>query len=107
MAQEKNIGSYVHAIPFDLATWCPPNYINRKLQIVQLKKSIADVIEAIIGAFLLSDGHNTAIQIINWLNLIESNESKLQLEAIVNPIYDEKLEEFQNKIEYIFKNKSI
>lgn len=107
-AQEKNIGSYVHAVPFDLATWCPPNYIERKLQIVQLKdKCISDVIEAIIGAFLIANGHKTAIVIIHWLNLIDNNESEFLLPARINPISDEKLEEFQNKIEYRFKNNII
>lgn len=114
-AEEKNIGSYVHAIPFQHCTWCPPGYNIQPKNIKLKDKSLSDVIEAIIGVFLLAKGHNPAIDVMCWLNLIE-NPSTIPGYRNMSTVEDggssEELneqgntfEEFEKFIRYKFINK--
>lgn len=77
--------------------------------IVRIKdKAIADIIEAIIGAFLLAKGHDAAIEIIMWFGLKEKANSNIDLPEKENTSLDIKnLTDFQEKIGYHFNKKKI
>lgn len=78
-------------------------------------KAISDIIEAVIGAYLLGKGHNPAIDVMCWFDLIEnpstipgySTMSIVEPEESSEPINQQGniLEEFEKNIGYKFKNK--
>lgn len=115
-AEQKNIGSYAHATPFQICMWCPPGYNSQTKKGIDIKdKAISDIIEAVIGAYLLGKGHNPAIDVMCWLDLIEnpsnipgySTTSIVEPEESSEPINQQGniLEEFEKIIRYKFKNK--
>lgn len=106
MAEEKSISSYVYAIQYNKATWCPPNYITKTQSIIKIKyKAIADIVESLIGAFLLAKGHDAAVKIMIWLGLkkIQNNNNVKFIEEN-NTKNIEILSKFEKKINYKFKN---
>lgn len=45
-AEQKNIGSYVHATPFQICMWCPPGYNCQTKNSIDIKdKAISDIID--------------------------------------------------------------
>jgi len=120
--------------------WLPPSYKadeqNQRLQHSVSDKSVADSIEALIGAYLLKGGHKSAVIFMKWLglkvmskeidtNLLNNNDSSIwqwlrspqspilehisHEEAIkgLKELYDDcQLCNFEQIIRYKFKNKA-
>lgn len=72
---------------------------------------MADVIEALIGAFLLAKGHGPAIQISCWLGLINKPcsipDHKTTEARQIKKNLKHQYTEFEKNINYKFKNKNI
>ncbi|CAF1273759.1 unnamed protein product [Rotaria sordida] len=110
------------------ANWIPPGYkideeISQKYTKQKAKrKAFADMIEALIGAFLISTNYITTMKFMKWLGLdvipINSEKPPSILRADLSDTIDNvnsKIQEFfsnfafddiEKKINYVFKNKA-
>ncbi|CAF3595254.1 unnamed protein product [Rotaria sordida] len=108
------------------SNWLSPGYINKinnnKNKYTHQKakrKAFADMIEAFIGAFLLSSNYITTIRFMHWLGLnvipVDQNDHILSIPPIIptqldNEIrrifHDEEFEEIEYKLNYVFQNKA-
>ncbi|CAF4706703.1 unnamed protein product [Rotaria sp. Silwood2] len=118
------------------ANWLPPGYNidETKLTISEQfshqkakRKAFSDMIEAFIGAFLISSNYKTTIEFMHWLGLdvIPINEqdnimelpsilrsstsmnTDVQINQIINKFYlDRVFTEIEEKIQYVFQNKA-
>lgn len=129
-AIEKNIPPYIITDEYQKGNFIPPSYImkedfqqfhNKK---ILSDKDIADVIEAIIGAYLISSGQKAAIRLMNFFNLQPLSDVKnieitkdFEWPKMVNITGDEdfeivqetqyQLNKFQNKINHKFNKKTL
>ncbi len=60
------------------------------------RKAFADMIEALIGAFLISSNYIIRSKFMHWLGL---NDEMRRI------FYEEGFEEIENRLNYVFKNK--
>ncbi|CAF3752172.1 unnamed protein product [Rotaria sp. Silwood1] len=118
------------------ANWLPPGYIidESNLTLSQRyshqnakRKAFSDMIEAFIGAFLISSNYTTTIKFMHWLGIdvipvnkqgnimelpsvIRSNatsDNQLQNHEIINKFFfDQAFNEIETKIQYVFQNKA-
>jgi endoribonuclease Dicer len=76
---EKGLNHYLNTTKISFcgndANWIPPGYTidegnsERYLKQKPKRKVLADMIEALIGAVLISTGYSAAIKFMNWLGL--------------------------------------
>jgi endoribonuclease Dicer len=126
----KNLKTYLNAMKINLrgneANWIPPGYLIhneselKRYKTQQVKrKAFADMMEAFIGAFLISTDYSITIQFMNWLGLDVIPEDKTiptivcssigdgEIDSVVNHFYREQEFSFIEKtINYEFKNKA-
>ncbi len=114
------------------ANWLPPGYktdeenSDRYLKQRAKRKAFADMIEALIGAFLISTDYSTTIKFMNWLglNVIPTDEHRQimktpsilcrDLSDTMNEVNiniqklfsDRAFDEIEKEINYNFKNKA-
>lgn len=79
LAVENNLKDYLYSEKIILhgqdANWLPPGYIskiedqNKYMYQKAKRKAFADMIEAFIGAFLISSNYITTIKFMHWLGL--------------------------------------
>ncbi|CAF1375740.1 unnamed protein product [Rotaria sordida] len=140
IAIEKYLKKYLNVIKINFrgkdANWLPPGYIikknnnNNQLNLKRYynqnvkRKAFADMIEALIGAFLISTDYIITIQFMKWLGLdvipLDENNHIMEIPSIlcsystndeINQIVDKfyKEQEFfyiENIINYKFNNKA-
>ncbi|CAF4697295.1 unnamed protein product [Rotaria sp. Silwood1] len=136
LAKKKGLINYLYVDKLiyqgEEANWIPPGYkideeISKKYTEQKAKpKAFADMIEALIGAFLISTNYITTMKFMKWLGLDvipidEQNQVikppsilRADLSDTMNDVIS-KIEEFfnnftfadiENKIHYVFKNKA-
>ncbi|UJR36873.1 hypothetical protein I4U23_029586 [Adineta vaga] len=107
------------------SNWLPPGYVTKSKdqkkythQIVK-RKAFADMIEALIGAFLISSSYMTTIRFMQWLGLnvipLDEKDCIMSIPSIIdsslmneiNRIFqDEGFSEIEEKLQYSFRNKA-
>ncbi|CAF1193375.1 unnamed protein product, partial [Adineta steineri] len=134
LALKKNLENYLNVSkPIyggPEANWIPPGYtiindnVTERYTTQKAKdKAIADMMEALIGAFLVSTDYITTIKFMDWLGLdvIPQYEQNIKTPSVLrsglsdtmidisseiqNFFTDHAFEEIENKIKYAFKNK--
>ncbi|CAF1182266.1 unnamed protein product [Adineta steineri] len=134
LALKKNLQNYLNVSkPIyggPEANWIPPGYtiindnVTERYTTQKAKdKAIADMMEALIGAFLVSTDYITTIKFMDWLGLdvIPQYEQNIKTPSVLrsglsdtmidisseiqNFFTDHAFEEIENKIKYAFKNK--
>ncbi|CAF4312506.1 unnamed protein product [Rotaria sp. Silwood2] len=136
LAKKKELINYLYVDKViyegEEANWIPPGYkINDETSKKYTKqkakpKAFADMIEALIGAFLISTNYITTIKFMKWLGLdtipIDKQNQIIKPPSILHPNLSDttddvisKIQEFFNnftfddiekKINYVFKNKA-
>jgi endoribonuclease Dicer len=130
IAVQKKLKNYLNVMKIDFrgkdANWIPPGYIiNNELEFKRYKtqnvkrKAFADMIEACIGAFLISTNYSITIQFMKWLGLdvIPSNEQiptilcssidENEIDPIINNFYKEQaFMDIEKTINYTFNSKA-
>ncbi|CAF1209309.1 unnamed protein product [Rotaria sordida] len=134
LAIQKELKSYLNANKIEVrgqnANWLPPGYmINDTESIIgqryayqtAKRKAFSDMIEAFIGAFLISTNYTTTIQFMHWLGLrvisvaespsiLRSNigsTNENQICEIINKFFHNKaFNEIETMINYTFQNKA-
>ncbi len=126
----KNLKAYLNATKINLrgkdANWIPPGYSivdeseakRYKTQKVK-RKAFADMMEAFIGAYLISTNYSKTIQFMKWLGLDVIPEDQIippivcssiengEIDRVVNHFYREQEFSFiEEIIHYEFKNKA-
>jgi endoribonuclease Dicer len=126
----KRLKSYLNAMKINIrgedANWIPPGYLitneselkRYKTQKVK-RKAFADMIEAFIGAFLISTNYSTTIQFMKWLGLdVIPEDTKIpsivcssigdgEVDSVVNRFYKEQdFSMIEKTIHHEFKNKA-
>ena len=89
--------------PFDPQWWVPPIYnIETKNRVVSRKK-LADFLEAIIGAYYHSLGHDTAWDLLSRLKIIPSLVKQVNLKEKPGTLLsDQEIRDLERKIGYHF-----
>lgn len=114
-SNELKLEGYIHSIPYDRRTWMPPTQFNIKKTHNLSDKSVADVVEAILGACVLEDTDKATLAaqlligspmecsweryILEW-NVTQSEEIYFDLEHSTL----KSIGEIEDKIGYRFKN---
>ena len=136
LATKKNLKNYISAQEVRYGgkdrNWLPPSYTiasndsDRYLTQQSKQKAFADMIEALIGAFLVSTDYYTTIEFMAWLGLdtIPKEEEKLitttpsvlysdrfennhEIEKEIQQYYLEReFADVEKRIEYKFRNKA-
>ena len=108
------------------SNWLPPGYIiktndSSKYTHQKVKrKAFADMIEAFIGAFLISSSYITTIKFMHWLSLdvipVDMIENQMisvpaivadQLHGEMRKIFDDEgFREIEMRLDYVFRNKA-
>ncbi|CAF1053013.1 unnamed protein product [Adineta ricciae] len=105
--------------------WLPPGYIIKVKDQMKYthqtvkRKAFADMIEALIGAFLISSNYITTIRFMQWLGLnvipLDENSCIMSTPPIIAPasmneinriFHEENFSEIENKLRYKFRNKA-
>jgi endoribonuclease Dicer len=106
------------------SNWLPPGYIvkindsSKYTHQTVKRKAFADMIEALIGAFLISSNYIITIKFMHWLGLnvipLDNRDRVMSIPPIVSErlndemrriFYEEGFEEIENRLNYVFKNK--
>ena len=130
LAMKKNLGNFIVSHTFEpKVNWLGPNMSLEKLNELQelnklSDKWIADSVEALIGVYLINLGSEAAKGFIEWLGFTISDqkgEAKLSggnAHTFPDPLSKniglnnelraqyQRLESFENKLQYSFKNKA-
>ena len=131
IAIQKDFYSYLYALKTDFrgksANWIPPGYIInqdesilKRYQTQKVKrKAFADMMEGLIGAFLISTNYFLTIQFMSWLGLdVLPTETDIpsiicpsidneQIDFILKNFYQEQnFAEIEQTIKYQFNNKA-
>ncbi len=126
----KRLKSYLNAMKINIrgedANWIPPGYLitneseSKRYKTQKVKrKALADMIEAFIGAFLISTNYSTTIQFMKWLGLdvipedtnipsiVCSSIGDGEIDSVVNRFYKEQdFSMIEKTIHHEFKNKA-
>ncbi|CAF3332471.1 unnamed protein product [Rotaria sp. Silwood2] len=134
LAVQKELKNYLNANKIEVrgqnANWLPPGYMiidiestigQRYAYQTAKRKTFSDMIEAFIGAFLISTNYTTTIQFMHWLGLYVSPIAKLpsilrsnieptseqQISEIINKFFHDKaFNEIETMINYTFQSKA-
>jgi len=131
LATRKDLKNYLYAKKVEYtgkgASWTPPGYTvtsdeSDKYQKQNAKqKAFADMIEALIGAFLISTDYGTTIRFMHWLGLgtipddiktptilySDLSESMPAVMQNINQFFlNRRLNEVEKTLNYTFKNKA-
>ena len=128
---EKKLKNYLHALKIDFhgenGNWIPPGYClvdpsspsdRYKFQKVK-RKAFADMIEGLIGAYLISTDYSTSLTFMHWLGLdvipqetsipsiVCSSIEQEEIDAVLTHFYDQQnFSIVEQTIGYQFKNKA-
>jgi endoribonuclease Dicer len=128
LAVENNLKNYLYADKIIFqghdSNWLPPGYIikiNDSYKYTHQKvkrKAFADMIEALIGAFLISSNYIITIKFMHWLGLnvipLNNRDKVISIPPIVSErlndemrkiFYDEGFREIEIRLDYVFRNK--
>jgi len=132
IAVHKDIESYLNVINLNFrgkqANWIPPGYklvtddreiIDRYLTQKVKRKAFADMIEGLIGAYLVTTDYFRTMQFMSWLGLdiipiertipsiVCSSIDENQIECILMNFYrEQKFDQIEQTMNYQFKNKA-
>lgn len=132
IAVHKDIESYLNVINLNFrgkqANWIPPGYklvtddreiIGRYLTQKVKRKAFADMIEGLIGAYLVTTDYFRTMQFMSWLGLdiipiertipsiVCSSIDENQIECILMNFYrEQKFDQIEQTMNYQFKNKA-
>jgi len=116
LAMEKELQNYLsaHEIRYGgkEANWLPPGYTideeisNRYLKQRVKRKAFADMIEALIGAFLISTDYSTTLKLMSWLGLYvfpkDEHDQMIKTPSVLYPGLSEIMNEVNNRIDQFF-----
>ncbi|KAG6554942.1 hypothetical protein Mapa_003526 [Marchantia paleacea] len=122
----RDLARYVFVEPFAPSLWIPPGLIRCEMnQTCMLKdkkqrfllvscRTLADIVEALIGAYLMNSGLDVALKAMAWLSVPIKFPPKLP-QAIISNLFAEAssldlyklidVDRLERKLGYVFKNK--
>ncbi|XP_047178314.1 endoribonuclease Dicer homolog 2-like [Vigna umbellata] len=122
-ASDKNLPGFIRMEAFDPKKWIIPGdksksllleeglvcggrtsmYVGRKRKI-ELKK-VADVVEALIGAFISTEDEESALSFINWLGIeVDTNIKPYERHLSIDPENLVKVKDLESVLNYKFKD---
>ncbi len=120
LAMKKELQNYLstHEIRYGgkEANWLPPGYTideeisNRYLKQRVKRKAFADMIEALIGAFLISTDYSTTLKFMNWLGLYvfpkDEHDQMIKTPSVLYPGLSEIMNEVNDRTEQFFSEQA-
>ncbi|KAL4860046.1 Endoribonuclease Dicer 1 [Chlorella vulgaris] len=95
------LDKHLRVLPFSLRNWCRPEAVKKS------SKVLADAVEALLGAFLVSGGHSTALAFMQHLGLLKAWQP-VSADACIKPDCleaESDIAAIETALGYTFKNR--